>query len=121
MPKKKLIHNAEELAQQAYGVEADRLERYVYKYTDCGAWIETRDALIRMGSIVEGVDECVEVHELKFPFTLKTFFDALKDIEREAKEIWDDTHGCPDCNNPTDRGDGIDPKCKTCKGEGVIK
>ena len=41
--------------------------------------------------------------------------------EEEAEEIWNDTHGCPDCGPENDYGyRSINPACKTCKGEGMI-
>lgn len=106
------------------GVERDidRLSRQVYKATACGAWAQETDTGFKVGSIVEGVDQCTEIHFLNFPFEYKAFWEALDDVEAEAKEIWDMTHGCDDCG-PEDPYTGnrpINPNCKTCKGEGAI-
>ena len=46
---------------------------------------------------------------------------AIADTEKQADEIWKDTHGCDDCpENPETGFHMIDPNCKTCDGEGVI-
>jgi len=118
------------------------VERNTYKYTNCGAWIredvevegedyvdflgyeheaETLWKGITVGSIVEGVDYDCTPETVTYPFKLDEFWQALKNVEWQAEEIWKDTHGCDDCGIETDRGGkAINPKCKTCKGEGVI-
>ena len=89
----------------------EQLERNMYKYTDCGMWIQrlTEKRVdyesphieefceapkydhvigIVVGSIVEGSDvDCTPI-ELRFPFTMKEFSDACDSIEGEADQIW---------------------------------
>ena len=120
------------------------IERTVYKYTNCGAWfsfegrsnggwdhwgeVQLRDdslynsgGEVTVGSIVEGVDYGTEGHTLQFPFTLVEFNQALDEGEGEAKDIWNDTHGCDDCGIESEfGGQAINPDCSTCKGEGII-
>ena len=120
------------------------IERTVYKYTNCGAWfsfegrsnggwdhwgeVQLRDdslynsgGEVTVGSIVEGVDYGTEGHTLQFPFTLVEFNQALDEVEGEAKDIWNDTHGCDDCGIESEfGGQAINPDCSTCKGEGII-
>ena len=120
------------------------IERTVYKYTNCGAWfsfegrsnggwdhwgeVQLRDdslynsgGEVTVGSIVEGVDYGTEGHTLQFPFTLVEFNQALDEVEGEAKDIWNDTHGCDDCGIESEfGGQAINPDCPTCKGEGII-
>jgi hypothetical protein len=77
---------------------------------------------ISIGSIVEGVDYGTETQNLTYPFSAKAFWAAISHVEQEAKNIWNDTHGCPKCGlkNPETGERAINPKCKACKGEGII-
>tara|TARA_Y100000401_G_scaffold34902_1_gene26045 strand:- start:102 stop:491 length:390 start_codon:yes stop_codon:yes gene_type:complete len=107
-----------------------QVKRSTYKYTSCGAWIAEEDQGVRVGSIVEGCDWGTETHELNYPFEIDCFWKALELVEKEAKEIWNDTHGCEDCHDHpqvdewgNEREFGawpINPECKTCNGEGSI-
>ena len=104
------------------------IETTVYKYTACGAWVDLEEkGWIRMGSIVEGVDEETDVHELEFgDFTLEDFNQAIDSIEAQVEEIWDRTHGCADCfpDHPEDPLglciNPINPDCGSCEGAGII-
>ena len=100
----------------------EQVKRNTYKYTDCGAWIEEDEKGITVGSIIEGVDWGVVPIKLNYPFQIKEFWNALDEVEKEAKEIWNDTHGCDDCDmeHPEYGTQMINPNCKTCEGEGVI-
>lgn len=83
---------------------------------------------IMVSSIVEGVDLCVdgvtvELDQLEEePSEFVVRFDAaVKEVEREALQIWTDTHGCEDCGPEGDYGYvAINPECPTCQGEGTI-
>lgn len=106
------------------------LSKAIFKGTSCGAWVHTEAGGVTVGSIVEGADECTEAHQLYYPFNSDQFWKALEAVEREANEIWKDTHGCehcwPDgyfdewCSEFTFGGWPINPDCEMCKGEGVI-
>lgn len=94
------------------------LGRCLYKYTDCGPWTyfllnaesqdheagiyyESEEANvsaksmidkvigIRIGSIVEGSDACVDAEDLMFPFTEKEFEDLIDGINNEASYLWE--------------------------------
>lgn len=84
--------------------------------------LKTSPAGISIGSIIEGVDYDTETLSLTFPFSAKTFWAAVTQVEQEAKDIWNDTHGCPKCGlkNPETGERAINPKCKACKGVGII-
>ena len=99
-----------------------RLSRRVYKGTACGAWLQLDDSTsITVGSIVEGCDFGATPISLSWPFTNDEFWQALQDIEDECKYIWDQTHGCDDCDTEGEWGHpAINPNCKTCKGDGAI-
>ena len=111
------------------------LQRNVYKYTACGAYVSEveppdRPKALLVSSIVEGVDDGTEIHCLHYPFTIEEFQNTLQSVEDEAEEIWNSTHGCEDCHDepqidqwchPREFGAWpINPECTSCKGEGTI-
>jgi len=105
----------------------DAVKRNTYKYTNCGAWIMEEivdgDTVgITVGSIVEGVDWDVVPITLKYPFKIDSFWEAQQAVEDEADGIWKDTHGCDDCGilHPEYGTQVVNPKCKSCEGDGVI-
>jgi len=118
-----IIKNLNDLLK-VVGVDSKgELERVIYKYTDCGAWVATDNAEeVRLGSIVEGVDYVTREHCLTYPFTRDKFWRALEAIEEEAEQIWDDTHGCEDCGeeDPESGYTPINPDCKSCGGDGIV-
>ena len=122
-----IIHSIKQL-EEAIECGEGRIKRTIYKYTKCGAWVDLEQhGWIRLGSIVEGVDECTDVHELKFGnFTMNDFWSAIEEIENQANEIWNRTHGCEDCypeykNDFEKEGINlINPECKSCEGAGII-
>lgn len=114
------IKNVNDLAKEI-GIEVEGIKKSIYKYTNCGAWIELKHGKIQMGSIVEGVDFGTQTYTLEYPFSAKEFWGTLESIEHEAEEIWNDTHGCEDCGEEGEYGYiAINPNCKTCNGEGEI-
>jgi hypothetical protein len=84
-------------------------ERNLYKYTDCGAWIEFKEWGIRLGSIVEGSDEGTEVFELRYGkgFSKKLIEKTIKTIEEQASAIWDWANKIRE-DGKTDEGSGLD-------------
>lgn len=120
---------AKEFGYTAATVDVQKLiARAIYKGTSCGAWLEVEESGIKAGSIVEGVDQETSVQSLQYPFTKEQFWAAIKAVEDEAKEIWDETHGCDGCwEGCEDCGEKelgqyipVNPNCKSCGGEGVI-
>jgi len=75
----------------------ESFDKVIYAHTACGAWGETLDDGIRVGSIIEGVDQTTTEYTLRFPFSASEFEDVITCVEDEAKEIWNKTHGCPTC------------------------
>ena len=65
-------------------------ERHVYKYTDCGAWLEFHDWGIQLGSIVEGCDFGTAVYPLRYAdgFTHADIQARIDAIEAEADALW---------------------------------
>lgn len=85
-----------------------------------------------LGSIVEGVDETTNSIELVIkqldeePQEFANRFElALRDIERQAEEIWNNTHGCETCANHfgIDLNVKLSPiwsECPDCDGNGDV-
>lgn len=98
------------------------IERIVFQSTECGAWIEFYPGGISIGSIVEGVEYGTKAYNMNYEFTGAKFDRHIADIEKEAKEIWNDTHGCEDCGpeNPDTGYVPINPNCENCMGKGLI-
>lgn len=117
------IHGDDETASEEELMR--RIDRGIYKGTDCGAWVAQRPNGIAIGSIVEGADYDAETKELQFPFTMAQFWDACQAVEDSADEIWKATHGCQTCAERQglawEVGEiPIDPECPDCKGQGVV-
>lgn len=99
----------------------DQAMRCYNKYTACGPWLQHSDDKIAIGSIVEGVEECAGPIQLDWPFTVKDVRRAMKEIEFQADEIWNRTHGCEKCGPYDEWGDrAVNPKCKACGGHGEV-
>ena len=46
---------------------------------------------------------------------------AVDAVNEEACQLWDQTHGCPDCFGYGDEEmHPIDPECQSCGGFGVV-
>lgn len=77
---------------------------------------------ISVGSIVEGVDyDCDTIKLEDDEFTTDAFWEAVESVNKQADEIWKETHGCDDCfDYPEGELHPIDPDCDTCHGEGAI-
>jgi hypothetical protein len=84
-----MIHSFSEFYAHICADSPESAKRNVYKYTDCGAWINFGMDSITVGSIVEGSDVGTETHTLNFPFTGKEYNDAIQAIEDEASAIWE--------------------------------
>lgn len=85
-------------------------ERILYKYTDCGAWIEFQDWGIRLGSIVEGwEDEGTKTFELTYGkgFSNKAIQKTIDTIEEQANLIWIWANEVRE-NGKTDAENGLD-------------
>lgn len=119
------------LEQRGFGEkDIEGVTRNTYKYTSCGAFCAEEEGGVVVGSIVEGVDYGTENHKLTYPFKLSDFWEALGKVEDEAKQIWEETHGCEKCWSDTQADEWgnerefgawpINPDCKTCRGSGAI-
>ena len=61
-------------------------------------------------------------YQIKLPISNQGVWNALDEVEKRGKEIWNDTHGCDDCDmeHPEYGTQMINPNCKACEGEGII-
>lgn len=117
-----MIRNAKDLADY-FGCEPTEssMSKGIYKGTSCGAWLSLEEDGIKIGSIVEGVDEYAETQCLPFPFSTAKLMEAIQAVENDADRIWNETHGCDDCGMEDEFGRRhVNPNCKTCKGEGTV-
>jgi hypothetical protein len=124
-----------------YGSEPARLDRTIYKATDCGAsvgvlresgkWVygtDLRDVpraeqilAVKFSSIVEGIDATADGEEVEIPCRLKAVVTALADVEAEAARLWEETHGCEGCGSEGDTGYiRVNAACDKCHGAGTI-
>lgn len=71
----------------------EQAKHYIYKYTDCGAWLEFHDWGIVIGSIVEGCDFGTATYPLRYAnnFTGADIQARIDAVEREADALW---HWC---------------------------
>ena len=69
------------------GTTPDRLERDMYKYTDCGMPISWDNEKVMLGVYAEGAD-AEWSHDLFFPFTGKEFDDMVEYVEEESDQLW---------------------------------
>ena len=69
------------------GVDIAHLEKDVYRYTDCGAWIKWSDHNMTIGSIVEGSDAEFS-RTFAFPTTTEEVDAWFEELERLTDEAW---------------------------------
>ena len=81
-----IINNTNDLATY-FGTTLDHLERDIYKYTECGAWITWTDSSVSIGSIVEGSD--AEFSEtFQFPVDSDEIDNWMEELEELCDEAW---------------------------------
>lgn len=96
----------------------------LYQNTECGIIFDLVPGGVKVTGYCEGVDEACEPRTLQYPFDSATFDRLVEDADRDGIELWNQTHGCPDCYPDRDIYDDgpalVDPECTTCGGEGTI-
>jgi len=83
-----VITNQQEMIALLSATSVEQAKHHVYKYTDCGAWIEFTADGVRVGSIVEGCDFGTAIYPLKYPFTEQDYDARIKAVEAEASALW---------------------------------
>lgn len=81
-----VINNIHDLAKH-FGSTDKSLERDIYKYTDCGAWITHSTDSVTVGSIVEG-SNAEFAKAFSFPFSSDLFDEWLDELETLTDEAW---------------------------------
>lgn len=74
-----------------YDAMLSRVQRILYKGTDCGAWINEDEKGIILGTIVEGSEAELHYH-LPYPVTRKDFFAQVEEMEAEASALWSEAN-----------------------------
>jgi hypothetical protein len=84
-----IIRHQQDMLDLLAADSVEDAKRNVFKYTDCGAWIEFEPDGIRVGSIVEGCDFGTAIYPLNYPFTDVDYWERIAAIEAEASALWD--------------------------------
>lgn len=82
------IEKEADLLKRLEAETREQARRYLYKTTECGAWIVFEEDGIRIGSIIEGCDFDAQTHTLKYPFTELDLDVAIRTIEDEVDVYW---------------------------------
>ena len=80
------INNIDDLCSYL-STNINRLERDIYKYTDCGAWIKWDDESVTVGSIVEGSDAEFD-RRFTYPFSSDDYENWIVELEDLTDEAW---------------------------------
>lgn len=86
-----VINNISDLAR-AWETTPERIERDLYKYTACGAWINWTEESVTIGSIVEG-SEAEFYKTFLFPVELPELDAWIEELERLTDEAWIEANG----------------------------
>jgi hypothetical protein len=83
-----IIRHQKDMLDLLAADNVEQAKHHVYKYTDCGAWIEFMPDGIRVGSIVEGCDFGTAIYPLKYTFTDADYEARIAAIEAESDALW---------------------------------
>ena len=86
METRHLINNINDYAK-SLGTSVSSLKHDIYKYTDCGAWIDWNDESMTIGSIVEGSDAEFS-KTFKFPVSMDEVDEWYEELEQLTEEAW---------------------------------
>ncbi len=84
------------------------IKRGVYKYTDCGAWIQFNEDGVTLGSIVEGSDFGADSIDLTWKEIPVKFTSSLQVIQDQCDLIWQWANEPRDADGKTDMEIGLD-------------
>ena len=82
-----IINNINDILAYRGAKDVNQLERDMYKYTACGAWIFCDDEGVTVGSIVEGSDAEFS-NSFFYPFSSDDFDSWIDELEMLVDEAW---------------------------------
>jgi len=95
----KLITNLEGFAKWFGCDSVDKLERALYKYTDCGMCYEDDEKGITLIGYVEGCDGAMPTEYLEYPFSEEDAQETIEMLEIEADRVWHEWNDDEDDEN----------------------
>lgn len=116
------INNIDELAEAIGVSEPHRIERAIYKGTECGCVFTYAEDGVLVAGYVEPNDAELPSYPLLFPFTMREFWTTVEYADAEGCEEWEkaNTSPCYSCEEFTphdelywDDEDGA-MRCGTC-------
>lgn len=116
-----MIQNLKELAAEV-GAEEDAksIARRLYKDTRCGISFWTDGKVVVLSGYCEGTDAECPPREYTFPFEEKVFWEGVEAADQDGCDLWDQTHGCPECGDEIDGYIPVNPDCESCGGDGIV-
>lgn len=114
------------------GVQFHGHDKPVYNYDLAYYGPNDWPLAVLVSSIVEGIDAVTDTITVSLgkPNAVKRVYEACDEIDRQAKDLWNETHGCNGCadewakeNVYFDADDYVcvHPKCKICGGMGIVR
>ena len=65
------------------------MEKYIFKYTECGCVFDADENGVYVAGYAEGSDAELPMHSLNWGFTVEEFNDVLNDADAEGVEEWE--------------------------------
>ena len=65
------------------------MEKYIFKYTECGCVFDADDSGVYLAGYAEGSDAELPGHILPWGFTIKQFNEVLNEADAEGVEEWE--------------------------------
>ena len=65
------------------------MEKYIFKYTECGCVFDADGSGVYVAGYAEGSDGELLTHSLNWGFTVEEFNDVLNDADAEGVEEWE--------------------------------
>lgn len=65
------------------------MEKYIFKYTECGCTFDANDRGVSVAGYAEGSDAELPRHILSWGFTIEQFNEALNEADAEGVEEWE--------------------------------
>ena len=86
------INNIKDFCTAMYADDEQQMKQDLYRYTNCGAWIEWDEDSVTIGSIVEG-SEAEFQNTFTFPFESEEAEDWIEELEDLCEQAWNEANG----------------------------